>query len=108
MIKKIPTGNTFTTDFAKAAIIGEKLGKSEYTDFLTVSYSTTDYMGHQYGVAAKETEDTYLRLDKDLAIILIFRQRSWKRELHAVSNSRSRSSSSTCLPANRKHSRALY
>jgi predicted AlkP superfamily pyrophosphatase or phosphodiesterase len=67
LIKGIPAGNTLTVDFAKAAIIGEDLGKSEYTDFLSVSFSSTDYIGHKYGVAAIETEDTYLRLDKDLA-----------------------------------------
>lgn len=67
LLKGIPAGNTFTADFAKAAIIGENLGKSEYTDFLAVSFSSTDYIGHKYGVAAIETEDTYLRLDKDLA-----------------------------------------
>ena len=72
LIKSVPAGNTFTTDFAKAAIIGENLGKSEYTDFLTVSYSSTDYIGHKYGVAAVETEDTYLRLDKDLASFFQF------------------------------------
>ena len=67
LIKTVPAGNTFTADFAKAAIIGENLGKSEYTDFLTISFSSTDYIGHKYGVSAIETEDTYLRLDKDLA-----------------------------------------
>ncbi|QNM84210.1 alkaline phosphatase family protein [Polaribacter pectinis] len=67
LIKAIPAGNTLTADFAKAAIIGENLGKSDYTDLLTVSFSSTDYVGHKYGVAAVETEDTYLRLDKVLA-----------------------------------------
>ncbi|MCL7754742.1 alkaline phosphatase PafA [Polaribacter sp. Z022] len=67
LIKTVPAGNTFTADFAKAAIIGENLGKSNFTDFLTVSFSSTDYIGHKYGVSAIETEDTYLRLDKDLA-----------------------------------------
>ena len=72
MIKEIPAGNSFTTDFVKAAIIGEKLGKSDYTDFLAVSYSTPDYVGHQFGVASKEIQDTYLRLDKDLASLFSF------------------------------------
>lgn len=67
LIKTVPAGNTFTADFAKAAIIGENLGKSNFTDFLTISFSSTDYIGHKYGVSAIETEDTYLRLDKDLA-----------------------------------------
>lgn len=72
ILKAIPAGNSFTTDFAKAAIIGENLGKSNYTDFLAVSYSSTDYVGHQFGVASKEIEDTYLRLDKDLASLFKF------------------------------------
>ncbi|WP_028889669.1 alkaline phosphatase PafA [Tenacibaculum ovolyticum] len=72
IIKAIPAGNSLTTDFAKAAIIGENLGKSSYTDFLTVSYSSTDYVGHQFGVASKEIEDTYLRLDRDLANLFQF------------------------------------
>ena len=33
---------------------------------LTISYSSTDYIGHNFGVNSKETEDTYLRLDKEL------------------------------------------
>lgn len=72
IIKAIPAGNSLTTDFVKAAIIGENLGKSAYTDFLTVSYSSTDYVGHQFGVASKEIEDTYLRLDRDLANLFQF------------------------------------
>ena len=66
LIKTIPAGNTYTLDFIKAAIKGEQLGKSEFTDFLAVSFSSTDYVGHRYGIASIETEDTYLRLDKDL------------------------------------------
>tara|TARA_B100000809_G_scaffold191596_1_gene190299 strand:- start:4626 stop:6263 length:1638 start_codon:yes stop_codon:yes gene_type:complete len=72
ILKGIPAGNSFTADFTKAAIIGEKLGKSKFTDFLTVSFSSTDYIGHQFGPASKEIEDTYLRLDKDLADLLSF------------------------------------
>ncbi len=72
ILKAIPAGNTFTADFAKAAIINEKLGKGKFTDFLAVSFSSTDYVGHQFGVASKEVEDTYLRLDKDLADFFSF------------------------------------
>ena len=72
MLKEIPSGNSFTADFAKAAIINENLGKGKYTDFLAVSFSSTDYVGHQFGVASKEIEDTYLRLDKDLASFFNF------------------------------------
>ncbi len=67
ILKAIPAGNSFTVDFVEAAIINESLGKSKNTDFLSISFSSTDYIGHQFGVASKEIEDTYIRLDKDLA-----------------------------------------
>ncbi|TYA59694.1 alkaline phosphatase PafA [Formosa maritima] len=66
IIAESPYGNNLTTDFALAAIDGEKLGQDENTDILTISYSSTDKIGHDYGVNAKETQDTYLRLDLDL------------------------------------------
>ncbi len=66
-IRNNPLGNTFTFDFAKAAIANEQMGKSENTDFIAVSLSSTDYLGHQFGPNAVEIEDMYLRLDKDIA-----------------------------------------
>jgi predicted AlkP superfamily pyrophosphatase or phosphodiesterase len=66
MIRSTPYGNTMTLDLAKLAILSEDLGKSPSTDFLAVSCSSTDYVGHQYGPNSIEAEDTYLRLDKDL------------------------------------------
>lgn len=67
MIKSTPYGNTMTLDLAKLAILSEDLGKDNITDFLAVSCSSTDYVGHMYGPNSIEAEDTYLRLDKDLA-----------------------------------------
>ena len=66
ILKETPYGNSLTTDFAIAAIQGEDLGKDEFTDILALSYSSTDYVGHNFGVNSKEIEDTYIRLDKDL------------------------------------------
>jgi arylsulfatase A-like enzyme len=66
IIKATPYGNTYTLDFAKATIAGEKLGKGKYTDFLAVSLSSTDYIGHQFGPNSVEIEDCYIRLDKEL------------------------------------------
>jgi predicted AlkP superfamily pyrophosphatase or phosphodiesterase len=67
MIRSTPYGNTITLDLAKVAINAEGLGKDNVTDFLAVSCSSTDYVGHQYGPNSIEAEDTYLRLDKDIA-----------------------------------------
>ncbi|MXV49929.1 alkaline phosphatase family protein [Pedobacter sp. HMF7647] len=67
ILRSTPFGNTFTLDFAKAAVQSENMGGSGFTDFLAVSLSSTDYVGHQFGPNSIEAEDTYLRLDKDLA-----------------------------------------
>ncbi|MGD1945035.1 MAG: alkaline phosphatase PafA [Croceivirga sp.] len=63
-------GNSITTDFALAVLKNEDLGEDAITDFLTVSFSSTDYVGHMYGVNSKEIQDTYVRLDRDLNKIL--------------------------------------
>ena len=72
LIRSTPYGNTFTLDLAVAAINGEQLGQHDVTDFLAVSFSSTDYIGHQFGINAVEIEDTYLKLDRDLANFLTF------------------------------------
>lgn len=64
-IRSTPYGNTITLDLAKLAILSENLGQDNITDFLAVSCSSTDYVGHAYGPNSVEAEDTYLRLDKD-------------------------------------------
>lgn len=72
MIRSTPYGNTMTLDLAKLAIASEKLGQGTVTDFLAVSCSSTDYVGHQFGPNSIEAEDTYLRLDKDLQAFLTY------------------------------------
>ncbi len=66
LLKATAYGNSLTTEFAIASVKGEALGKDSTTDILTLSYSSTDYVGHNFGVNSKEVEDTYVRLDKDL------------------------------------------
>jgi len=72
MIRTTPYGNTLTLDLAKAAIDNESMGKGAVTDFLAVSLSSTDYVGHQFGINAVEIEDIYLRLDKDLSDFFVY------------------------------------
>lgn len=67
IIRKTPFGNTLTLDFAKAAILGYQLGQRNVTDFLTINCASTDYVGHKFGSYSVEIEDTFLRLDKELA-----------------------------------------
>ncbi len=65
-----PHGNTMTVEMAKAAIEGEKLGADAITDFLALSFSSPDYIGHGYGPNSIEQEDDFLRLDKELGDLL--------------------------------------
>jgi predicted AlkP superfamily pyrophosphatase or phosphodiesterase len=65
--RSTPFGNTLTLDFARAAVDGYQLGRGPATDFLTINCASTDYVGHLFGPNSIEVEDTYLRLDKDLA-----------------------------------------
>ena len=70
LLKDSPFGNTLLEKFAEATIAGENLGKDNITDFLAMSFSSTDHVGHMYGPDSKEIEDVYLRLDKDIAQFL--------------------------------------
>lgn len=80
LIRRVPFGNTMTKDFAIAAIKGEGLGTDNIPDFLALSFSATDYIGHQFGTTSLETEDTYLRLDRDLADLLQFLNKEFGKE----------------------------
>jgi predicted AlkP superfamily pyrophosphatase or phosphodiesterase len=65
-LRHSPFGNRLTTLAALACLEGEQLGRGAGTDVLALSYSCTDIVGHAYGPYARETQDTYVRLDRDL------------------------------------------
>ena len=69
-IATTPMGNSMTAEFAKMAITAEQLGMDNFTDLLTISFSSTDYIGHSFGPNSIEAEDGMLRLDKDLGALL--------------------------------------
>lgn len=71
-ILSTPHGNSFTIEMAKAGIEGEKLGADAITDFLAISFSSPDYIGHGYGPNSMEQEDDFYRLDKDLGEFLTY------------------------------------
>jgi predicted AlkP superfamily pyrophosphatase or phosphodiesterase len=70
ILRATPFGNDYVADFAKLAIEKESLGKDTITDFLAVSFSSTDYVGHILGPRSIELQDTYLRLDLTIADFL--------------------------------------
>lgn len=71
-ISSTPYGNTLTAEMAKAAVLAEKLGKGAATDFLAVSFSSPDYVGHSFGPNSCEIVDNYVRLDDELGKLFSF------------------------------------
>jgi len=67
-----PAGDELVLDFAKSALVGEQLGQDSITDYLSVSFSSTDYVGHVFGPSSLEAEDNILRLDRTLAELFRF------------------------------------
>ncbi len=71
LLSSTPMGDDLLTAFAEAALKGENLGKNNQTDFLTISFSSPDIIGHGMGPNSVEVEDTYLRLDKNVEELLL-------------------------------------
>jgi len=84
ILKGTPLGNQLLLDFAKRAIVNEKMGQGEFTDFLALSFSATDYVGHQFGTQAIETQDAYLQLDIQIADLLVFLDQQYGKDNYLV------------------------
>jgi predicted AlkP superfamily pyrophosphatase or phosphodiesterase len=67
-----PPGDKMVLDFAKQALVEEQLGQDAVTDYLSVSFSSTDYVGHVFGPSSLEAEDNILQLDRTLADLFAF------------------------------------
>jgi len=72
LIKSTPYGNKILTELAKSAITSEKMGMDDITDFLAMSYSSSDYIGHAFGPRSIELEDMYIKLDQEIESLLNF------------------------------------
>jgi predicted AlkP superfamily pyrophosphatase or phosphodiesterase len=72
LLKYTPFGNSYTKDFAISAIVNEKLGKDNITDWLMIGFSSSGYAGNNFNSWSVEMEDIYLRLDKDIEHFLNF------------------------------------
>lgn len=67
-----PAGDELTLSFAKALLENEDLGKDNIPDYLAVSFSSTDYVGHLFGASSLESEDNLARLDRTLADLFAY------------------------------------
>lgn len=61
-----PFADTALTVLAEKAVDALHLGGATGTDFLGISYSSVDYVGHAFGPRSREIQDILVRLDKDL------------------------------------------
>jgi predicted AlkP superfamily pyrophosphatase or phosphodiesterase len=61
-----PFAESYLTQLAEIAVDSLGLGKAGGTDFLGVSYSSVDYVGHAFGPRSREIQDILVRLDRDL------------------------------------------
>lgn len=67
-----PAGDELTLDFAKTLLDNEELGQDEVPDYLAISFSSTDYVGHLFGASSLEIEDNLARLDRTLADLFAY------------------------------------
>ena len=67
-----PAGDEITLDFTKALMAAEDIGTDEVTDYLSISFSSTDYVGHFFGPSSLESEDNLHRLDRTLASLFAY------------------------------------
>jgi predicted AlkP superfamily pyrophosphatase or phosphodiesterase len=72
LLRETPFSNSLTANFAIRLIQNEKLGKDDVTDYLSICFSATDYIGHRFGPSSVEMGDAILRLDSDIKNILAY------------------------------------
>ncbi|MDE5944754.1 MAG: alkaline phosphatase family protein [Rikenella sp.] len=71
-LRSSPAGNALVRDFAVQAIIYEGLGNDDAPDMLNIVFDASRHIGEKYGTGSIELEDSYYRLDEELATLLDF------------------------------------
>lgn len=79
-LKNTPFANTYLKDFALQLIPKEQLGYDFIPDLLTIVFSSMDKEGSNFGPFSVEMEDTYLRMDKDIAELLKYIEKGYGTE----------------------------
>lgn len=70
VLRQTPFADDFTTDLALRLIDNEQLGQDDITDYLAITYSATDYIGHRFGPSSVEASDALVRLDRNVSRLL--------------------------------------
>jgi predicted AlkP superfamily pyrophosphatase or phosphodiesterase len=72
LMERTPYGSEILEMFAERAITAEKLGQNNWTDLLSVSFSSNDYVGHDLGPDSPEVHDISLQTDRILGRLFAF------------------------------------
>ncbi|HUX59598.1 MAG TPA: alkaline phosphatase family protein [Bacteroidales bacterium] len=72
LLRETPFGNSLTTNLAIKLIENEGLGRDDITDYISICYASTDYIGHRFGPSSVEMGDAILRLDDEVKILLAY------------------------------------
>jgi hypothetical protein len=70
VLRETPFADDFTTELALRLIENEQLGQDDITDYLAITYSATDYIGHRFGPSSVESTDALVRLDKNIGLLI--------------------------------------
>lgn len=70
VLRETPFADDFTTELALRLIENEQMGQDDITDYLAITYSATDYIGHRFGPSSVEAADALVRLDKNIGLLL--------------------------------------
>jgi hypothetical protein len=70
LLRETPFADDFTTEMARRLIENERLGQDGVTDYLAITYSATDYIGHRFGPTSVEITDALVRLDRNINQLL--------------------------------------
>jgi arylsulfatase A-like enzyme len=65
-----PWMDDLTVQFALDGVTAMKLGAGRSTDVLSVSLSSTDAVGHRFGMASRELHDQILRVDRAIGVLI--------------------------------------
>lgn len=79
-LKTTPFGNTLISDFTTELINSEDIGNDNYTDMLTVFFSSMDYQNGLFGPASMEMEDIYLRLDQQIGNLIDLLEKKYGKD----------------------------
>jgi predicted AlkP superfamily pyrophosphatase or phosphodiesterase len=71
-----PFSNEVVAEFAMRAVAAEGLGRDTVPDILGISFSANDRAGHAYGPDSHEVMDITIRLDRTLARLFAFLDRT--------------------------------